>query len=116
MVWLEAYMKIINDNEFYTVKVTQYLLPDGRLRQVTTELPIESKQDYLDMLKADCRLEAEMLRSGLISVTITNKDEDVDIEVITNGHEVQKAYVKMLNRRLWEKEDDRTGDNFPTIN
>ncbi|KKM98521.1 hypothetical protein LCGC14_1157110 [marine sediment metagenome] len=108
-------MKIINDNEFYTVKVTQYLLPDGRQKQITTELLKISEKDYLDMLKAGCYFEIEMLRTGLISITITKDEVDIDIEVIPNGSEVQEAMVKMLARRVWE-EDDAIGDNFPTIN
>ena len=107
-------MKTINHNEFYTVKVTQYLMPDGRQKQITTRLLKTSEKDYLDMLKAGYYFEIEMLRTGLISVTITKDEDDIDIEVIPNGHEVQEAMAKMLGRRVWE-EDDAIVDNFSLI-
>lgn len=88
-------------NKTYTAEVIQYLMPDGRQRNVLTELPESSRIDYVDMQRAKCRFEIEILRNGLVSVTITSADEDVDIEVIPNGPEVQPAMVKMLARRLW---------------
>ncbi len=89
-------------SETYTVSVIQYLKPVGHQKRVLTELPIESQANYLDMDKAGYYFEAEMLRTGDISVTISKEGFDLDIEVIPNGPGVQEAMVKMLERRLWE--------------
>lgn len=49
--------------------------------------------------------EAEMLRTGEVSLTISDPKEemDVDIEVMPNGPDVQRGMVAMLGRRLWHK-------------
>lgn len=88
----------------FTVEVLQYLMPDGRTRPETTELPIAVKPLYNAMVASGHRFEAEMLSTGEVSVTIfcPASDEDVDIEVVPNGPEVQEALAKMLENRMWE--------------
>jgi hypothetical protein len=46
-------------------------------------------------------LTAEVLATGMVSCTIEGDDEDVDIEVVSNGPEVQDALARMLARRKW---------------
>ncbi len=88
----------------YEVEVIQYLRPDGRNKKVTTELPIETESLYQDMLSTNCRFESEVLMTGEISVSISNEEGDLDIEIITNGPEVQESMVTMLKRQKWREE------------
>lgn len=87
----------------FTADVRQYLMPDGRLREVTTELPATLREAYMAMQQSGCRLEAEVLTTGEVSVTIFDPKEevDVDIEVVPNGPRVQTAIAAMLNRNRW---------------
>ena len=86
-----------------TVEVTQYLLPDGRQKRFTTELPADSEAAYGDMLARGCRLEAEVMLTGEVSLAVVNPSEqrDVDNEVVFNGPAVQVALVAMLAREAW---------------
>lgn len=85
------------------VFLTQYLLPDGRKRETHITLPDEAERPYIEMLGYSCRLEAEILSTGEVSVTVFHVEEeiDLDIEVVPNGPEVQDALMKMLKRRSW---------------
>jgi hypothetical protein len=90
----------------YTANVTQYIRPDGRSVAVTTELPAISRDAYLDMLEHGCRLEAEALVTGEVSVTVYDPEteSDVDIELVSNGPGIQDEIAEMLNRRQWLKQ------------
>ena len=83
------------------VKVKQYLMPNGRVRECTTKISDNVKDLYEEMLQSGCWFEAEMLTTGEISVTISDGEEDIDIRVINNGPEVQNALVEMLKGALW---------------
>ena len=85
------------------VEVVQFLLPNGQQQRQITELPDEVAPLYNAMLGAGCRFEAEVLLTGQVSVTIANEEEDLDIEVIPNGPEVQTTMVQMLERKQWER-------------
>ena len=89
--------------DYYTANVIQYKRPDGHQILAGIELPMNTHGAYLDMEKHDCRLAAEVLTTGHVSVTIEDpiKGEDLDIEVMPNGPEVQKGMITMLNRRRW---------------
>ena len=88
----------------YTADVIQFLRPDGLQIPITTRLPIDTHDAYQAMLAAGCRLEAEVLLTGEVSVTIadTTAEVDVDCRVIENGPEVQEAQAAMLRAREWE--------------
>lgn len=91
---------MVNLNDF-AVEVTQYMTPNGRPVLQSTKLPIDSLAAYKDMKKSGCCFEAEMLRTRQVSLTISNGEEDVDIEIAANGPGIQQAMVAMLNRRQW---------------
>lgn len=86
------------------VDITQFIHPNGRQRQMTTQLPVRCLAAYGSMVLAGCRFEAEILSTGEISITISNADDDIDIEVVPNGPEVQDAMVAMLERGRWRGE------------
>ena len=86
----------------FTANVVQYLMPHGRSKKVTTELPVELWPLYEAMIAAGYRFEAEMLGTEEISVTISNDDGDIDCEVIPNDESVQVAMAGMLKRKKWD--------------
>ena len=91
------------ENSGYRVDVIQYMRPNGRKVMKTTKLPMDSLAAYQDMRKHGCNFGAEVLMSGMVSMTIEDpKNEmDVDIEVIAKGKYIQKSMVAMLNRGKW---------------
>lgn len=88
----------------FTADVLQYLLPDGRQKKINTELPAELESAYRDMLACGCRLEAEVLTTGEVSVTIFDlgTEDDRDISVTPNGPEVPAGMIAMLQREAWK--------------
>lgn len=100
------------NGEHYTAEVLQFLMPNGMRKLTSTELPIETKAAYEDMLQSGCRFEAEVLRSGQVSITISDpvKEEDVDISLTGNGPEVQRGMVEMLQRKLWQSRPPLTAN------
>lgn len=85
------------------VNIIQYLLPDGRQRPMTVELPDVHKDAYQRMINSRCRFEAEILITNEVSVTIfdTDSEEDIDINISNNGPAVLTGMSKMLERELW---------------
>ena len=94
--------------ETYTVCVTQFLMPDGRPKQIETELPVETQPFYESMLKHGCRIEMEVLTTSEVSMTISDPVEevDIDIEVVSNGPEVIEALSRLLTRKSWENRNE----------
>lgn len=88
--------------ELFDAEVVQFMRPHGRQEHTSTRLPLESKPAYLDMLAHKCRLEAEVLTTGLVSVTISDGTTDIDIRVVANGPKVQQALVDMLEGGRWK--------------
>ena len=83
------------------VDVVQFLMPDGRQKEITTELPDECEGLYRNMLECGCRFEAEVLTTGEVSVTISDDEGDVDIVLSKNCPDVQGGMAAMLQRQLW---------------
>lgn len=83
-----------------TIPFTQYLLPDGRKRDIAIARPKEICDKAMDIIKAGHRFEAEVLMTGEVSVTIFHiaEGEDRDIEVVPNGPEVPLAVDRMITR------------------
>lgn len=75
----------------------QYLRPDGKQRPFTTEIPDELREQWEAIVAAGCRLEAEELTTGEVSLTITTRDgNDFLIEVTENGPAVAEALRGMI--------------------
>ena len=80
------------------VRFIQYLRPDGRQVEMFIQdmAPgIVAKAE--EIWAAGYRLEAEVLMSGLVSLTISDGEEDVAVELIANGPEVPKAVDRMIS-------------------
>jgi len=92
-----------------TVEVVQYLRSNGRKVIQTTELEGDLKSNYDDMRNHNCQFEAEVLRSGEVSLTIWDrkKEKDIDIILAVNSVDVQEALKCMLKKKNWlRKETD----------
>ena len=80
------------------VEVTQFHRPNGRQTQERTELPNDCAVGYEAMRRKECRLTAEVLSSGLVSVCIEHEEGDFDIHIVENGPKVQTAIADMLRK------------------
>lgn len=82
------------------VTFTQYLRPDGRRQAVTILMPhdVADKADQLRAIRLV--LECEVLRTGEVSLTITDQEEehDVDIRVVPNGPGVPEAVMDLVRK------------------
>lgn len=80
-------------------KLTQYLLPDGRQKSVECEVTDDLTAQLESMQGAGAKLEAEVLRTGEVSLTVTHATYgDFDIEVIPNDSNVPKALKRLVRR------------------
>lgn len=88
----------------FPVTVTQYVRTDGHAVSRETDLPINVQSEYAAMCAAGCRLASEVLRTGEVSISIENADQDGDLagKTVPNGPQVQAAIVEMLQARPWE--------------
>lgn len=85
----------------FQARVTQFLRPDGRQKKFTVEMPDELHEPYVDMVNSGCRLEAEVISTGEVSVTVTSDEADVDIRVTRNDDSVVTALKEMLQAQKW---------------
>jgi len=81
------------------VYVTQYLLPHGKTRRMVTSVP-DDLADTIQIIKdVGAVLEAEILTTGEVSVTITSGEwGDYDIAVVPNGPQVPAAVEQLIRR------------------
>lgn len=77
---------------------TQYLLPDGRTKEVTIDISDDLRSQYENIRNAGARLECEVLTTSEVSLTITDPEEGVDfaIQVVPNGPDVPKAVDRLI--------------------
>lgn len=82
------------------IPFTQYLLPDGRQREVFIDRPEKIEAQAQLIIKRGLRFECEMLTDGEVSLTIHDpkKGEDIAIEIVPNGTEVPKAVDRLVER------------------
>jgi len=97
----------LSNDAVFTADVTQFLLPNGRRRNTTVQLPAKWEEAYKSMQKSGYQFEAEILTTGEVSLTIATLTEgaDVDIEIVPNGPDVCDALVAMLERCRWTIDD-----------
>ena len=86
----------------FLVDVVQFTRPNGVKVDQQAEVPIELKSNYEDMLSHGCRLEAEVLSTGHVSLTVTSEERDVDIRVVDNGPSVLRALQELLHNQRWK--------------
>lgn len=81
------------------IPFTQFLMPDGRQERVFIDRPDDIAANATIIFAAGYRLECEMLSDyRTCSFTVTNDDEDFDIEQAPNGPGVVDAVDRLINR------------------
>lgn len=98
----------------FTIKVTQFLRPNGRRRIVDGELPISVRRVYNDMVTHGCQITLEELSNGQVSAAITNGKRDIDMSVTPNDESVTDGIVRMLKRQKWIEDEKREERQFKT--
>lgn len=80
------------------LEFTQFLLPNGRRREVTTEVSQEAWDKAQDIKEAGFNFEIEVLNTGQVSATISSVEAGVDLahSITPNGPEVQEGIEKMI--------------------
>lgn len=80
-----------------SIPFTQYLLPDGRKKIIEIDLD-EIYGDAANMIiDSGCVFEIEILNTGHISMTISDDEDDLFIEVCNNGPDVPIRVMKMID-------------------
>ena len=91
----------------FIAHVLQYMRPNGPQVPQTIELSVELAEAYMDMDQHGFRLEAEVLGTGEVSVSIDREDDYQDLIICPNGPEVLKAIETMLLRRRWNEPQEQ---------
>ncbi len=79
------------------IKLTQYLMPNGRPMPTTTEVPDETATLAEGMI-----LSCEVLGTGQVALYAKypeDKEEDEFIEISNNGPEIQTVLCKLILRK-----------------
>lgn len=85
-----------------SIPFTQFLMPDGRSRNVNIKRPAEIEAQAKKIIEAGHRFEIEVLGTGEISMEIVRDVPDPDIsdsiamEICPNGPEVPTCVDKMI--------------------
>jgi hypothetical protein len=91
------------------VEMKQYLRPNGAVRVISSFLSDEFADSIHSMGECGCWLEAEVLTTGEVRVTVTNNEADLDFSITRNGPDVRDGIEQMLKRKRWldwEAEDE----------
>lgn len=80
------------------VKFTQYLMPDGRTREQTIDLPQAVYDKACLIYQAGFHLACEILSTGMISLTIEDRAHEFDVACVVchNGPDVPITVQKMI--------------------
>lgn len=81
------------------IPFTQYLMPNGRKTTVTIDRPDDIADKAHNIISHGYRFECEMLFDySTVSLTISDDDDDHEIEVCQNGPDVPKRIDAMILR------------------
>ena len=83
------------------VEVRQYLKPDGRIRMLTPTMPDKFQGAYDEMTAAGFWFETEILSAGMVSVTVSNGETDIDGKLFKNmaAPDVDPLEILLTNAR-----------------
>lgn len=84
------------------VPFTQFLMPDGRRKQVFFDCKPEQDSKVMSLIEAYVSFEAEVLQTGEVSLTVEfempdGENETLAHEICPNGPEVETAVEKLIN-------------------
>ncbi len=71
-----------------SIPFTQYLMPNGKQKEVSIEMPSDIEATAHDLLGKGCRFDIEMLSTGLVSMTCEKGDEVLAIEICENNEKI----------------------------
>jgi hypothetical protein len=102
------------------VHVTQYLLPDGRTRDTSVDLPDSLAPQLKRIAKCGLTLEAEILTTSEVSFTLAchKYAADYDILICTNGPGIKESLTRLIERfnekecRKWLREQKQADDGL----
>lgn len=80
------------------IPFTQYLRPDGRTRQITIDVNDVVGRMAEGLMRRGLCFEAEILTTGEVSLTISDSEQDLAIEVVPNGPEVLRAVDRLIQK------------------
>lgn len=83
------------------IPFTQYLRPNGRQVQITTECPPHNEDKVIVLLDSGAKFEIEMLHTGLVSMTVEFEMPDGEIETLAheiskNGPEIEESINRLI--------------------
>lgn len=79
------------------IPFTQYLRPHGKKTLITIDRPQSVYDKAMKIIEAGYVFEAEVLTTGMVSLTIGGKHTDVCMELVMNNEAVPAAVDKMIN-------------------
>lgn len=68
-------------SETREIEFTEYVLPDGRRAQRAIPVSLEAAEKADRIIAAGLFFECERLRTGHVSVTIADREEEVDVAI-----------------------------------
>lgn len=83
------------------IHVREFIPPHGRQKMTSLEIPDRYTELYQEMISSGCELQAELLNTGEVSLTVTNSDRDVDIIIVSVGPSVMEAVCQLLENANW---------------
>ena len=87
------------------IEFTQYILPNGRKELIKIDRGPAYDKKASALRKAKCRFEAEILRTGEVSLTCEQEESDgnwltLSIEVVPNGPGILEAVDRLIDNAL----------------
>lgn len=85
--------------DWIQVPVTQFLLPDGRKREVSINRPKAVADQALEVIATGLRFEAEILSTGEVHMTVADTEESLDLHsvLVRNGPQVPEAFDRLVH-------------------
>ncbi len=78
------------------IPFTQFLRPDGRLRPVAVARPADIDALAQALSGAGCEFRCEVLTTGQVSLTVSNGQDDIAIEICDNDPSVPGAVDRFV--------------------
>jgi hypothetical protein len=102
------------------IHLTQYLLPDGRQREVSVDVPDSLRAKLAKIRKAGLTIEAEVLTTAEVSFTLAchKYAADYDILICTNGPGTRENLIRLIERfdekecKKWLREQEQADDGL----
>ena len=83
-----------------TIPFTQYLLPDGRRREISIDRSPGIEALALKFIEGGGRYEAECLTTGEVSLTAHKNDEDIAIVICPNGPAIEEQVDELVRQSV----------------